>query len=491
MWSKTEETAARAWRTALLATLALAAVLRLAGLGSGLWYDEIVTLVDSARLPLRQIVTEFSGVNAHPLYSVLAHASLAALGESAAALRLPAAVFGVVTIALVYALGARLTSRAEAWAGAALLATSYHHIWFSQNARGYTLLGALTLMTTMMLLRAAETRRTRDYLWYALAATAGVYTHLTMAFVVAGHVAVVLGGRALGWRPATRQHLVPLLWTWMGAAMLSALLYLPFLDGLRDEMNAEASQQAAQVATARWALGEALRQLLSGAGVPAAIAGGLLAAAGAISLWRRQPLAVALLVAPGVVTGLALAALGHPLRPRFVFFLAGGAAIFAGRGLGLVAGTLAARVRPLSPVSALVALTLAFVAASSIGLPRNYRLPKQDFTGAVRYLDEAAVRGARVAAAGPACFPVERYFNRASWRCLKTLDDWHQATSAPTRLLVVHTLTDYVDDPALGRALRTGCPELARFPGTLGGGDVIVCEPALANPPPLSGAAGP
>jgi 4-amino-4-deoxy-L-arabinose transferase-like glycosyltransferase len=482
MSSRTDPARAASWHAAIAVTLAAAVALRLIGLGSGLWFDEIVTLVESARLPLRQILTEFPGVNAHPLYSVLAHGSLALFGESAWALRLPAAIFGVATVGVAYGLGARLTSRPEAWAGAALLAASYHHIWFSQNARGYTLVGVLTLLATLLLLRAADTGRSRDYVLYALTCAAGVYTHLTMAFVVAGHALVLLAGWAAGWRPARPLPLRPLIWAWMGAALLSAIAYAPFMDGLLAEMNADATQQAAQVATARWALGEAVRQFLSGAGVPAAIAGGLLAAAGALSLWRRQPLAVALLVAPGVVTGVALAALGHPLRPRFVFFLAGAAAIVAGRGLGVLADAIRGRIRlGQSPATTVLVLTLLCIAASAPGLARLYQLPKQDFAGAVRYLDGAAAQGARITAAGPACFPLEAYYDRASWTCLMTLDDWRDATRSPPRVLIVHTLTDYVDDPALGAELRTNCPEVARFPGTLGGGDLIVCEPGLSR----------
>jgi 4-amino-4-deoxy-L-arabinose transferase-like glycosyltransferase len=472
--------AASSWRPALLVTLAVAAALRFAGLGSGLWFDEIATLVKSARLPLQQILTEFPGVNAHPLFSVLAHASLEAFGESAWALRLPAAIFGVVSVAMVYVLGARLTSRAEAWAGAALLATSYHHIWFSQNARGYTLLGALTLLSTLFLIRAADAGRPRDYVLYALACAAGVYTHLTMAFVVAGQALVLLVGWAIRWRPAMKRPLVPLLWAWFGTALLCAMAYAPFVGGLIEYMNTGAPSQPDHTATASWALNEALRQILSGAGVPAAVAGGLLSLAGALSLWRRQPFAVALLVAPGAVTVLALAALGNPMRPRFVFFLTGAAAIFAGRGFGLLAAALVRRFRPQAPQTpAVIVLALLCASASAVGLPRNYRVPKQDFAGAVRYLDGAAAQGVRIAAAGPACFPLRAYYDRSSWTCLETLVDWRHAKPAPpARFLIVHTLTDYVEDPALEAELRTNCPEVARFPGTLGGGDIIVCEPA-------------
>ncbi len=472
------------WRLTLFVTLAVALVLRLVTLGSGLWFDEIVTLVESARLPLRQILTEFPGVNAHPLYSVFSHVSLEAFGDSAWALRLPAALFGVATVGVVYILGARLLSRAEAWAGAAVLATSYHHIWFSQNARGYTLLGMLTLLSTLFLLRAADSGRRRDYVLYALTCAAGVYTHLTMVFVVAGQALVVLGGWALRWEPARRQRLAPLLAAWFGAALLSGFAYVPFLGGIVAYLTTGEPSRESHPATASWALSESVRQILSGTGVPAAIAGGLVAAAGALSLWRRQPLALALFAAPGAVTVLALAGLGNPLRPRFLFFLAGAAAICAGRGVGLLGGALTRGLtRPRTPqTAAVVALTVIFVAASAPGLRRNYQIPKQDFAGAVRYLDGAASAGVRVAAAGPACFPLEAYYGRAAWSCLMSYDDWRDLAATDSPALIVHTLTDYVDDPALGVELRTNCHEITRFPGTVGGGDLIVCAPTRSVP---------
>src|SRR5829696_6498101 len=113
-----------------------AVVLRVIGLDHGLWYDEIVTLVQSVRPSLSTIVTQFPGANNHPLYSVAAHLSVAAFGEEAWSVRLPAMLFGVATVPLLFWLGSAVSDRREALLGAALLAVSYHHIWFSQNARG-------------------------------------------------------------------------------------------------------------------------------------------------------------------------------------------------------------------------------------------------------------------------------------------------------------------------------------------------------------------
>ena len=91
-----------------MALLAVAgAGLRFHGIGTNLWYDEIVTLTESVRAPFVQIVTSFAGDNHHPLYSVLAHAAVAVFGEEPSALRLPAALFGAATLPLLYCSAAR------------------------------------------------------------------------------------------------------------------------------------------------------------------------------------------------------------------------------------------------------------------------------------------------------------------------------------------------------------------------------------------------
>jgi len=87
----------------LLITVA-GAVLRLAGINKGLWWDEIYFLIVSVRQPLAQILTVFPGDNQHPLYSVLARLSVDVFGEHPWSIRLAALVFGVVMIPAVYLL---------------------------------------------------------------------------------------------------------------------------------------------------------------------------------------------------------------------------------------------------------------------------------------------------------------------------------------------------------------------------------------------------
>jgi mannosyltransferase len=476
----------RWWWLLLAATFLIAAALRVIGLGSGLWYDEIVTLVQSARHPVAQIVTDSPGVNAHPLYSLLAHGSLVAFGESAWALRLPACVFGVASLVMVYILAASLTTKTEAWVGTALLATSYHHVWFSQNARGYTMLGFATLLGTWLLLRALRDGRGSDYAWYAIVCAAGLYTHLTMAFVIAGHVAVVVIGQALRWPPIKRQPAAPLWFAWVVVGVLSLALYAPFIPGLLALMGSHAPRAAAKVATAGWAASEALRSLLSDSGIWAVLLTGVLAILGGLSLARRQPLALALLLMPGVVTALGMIATRQPIRPRFFFFLAGGAAICMGRGLGLLIEHLRARsavVRRVGLQTAVVMATLPLLAISVAALPRNYQVPKQDFETAIAHATRLEAQGARIMMAGPACLPLESYYDRR-WHCVRGDDEWPGLTAAAAPpVLMVYTLLDYVEDPGLQQHLRANCPVIARFDATLRGGEIVICRPTATSSP--------
>jgi mannosyltransferase len=149
--------------------------LRFYRIDTGLWFDEILTLLDSVRSPLTRILTHFPGNNDHPLYSVLAHLSVSRFGESPWALRLPSALFGVATIPLLYAVGLAISDRREAAAAATILTVSYHHVWFSQNARGYTALLFCVLLATYVLIRWLDTGRRGFLVSYAVVTAVGSY----------------------------------------------------------------------------------------------------------------------------------------------------------------------------------------------------------------------------------------------------------------------------------------------------------------------------
>ncbi len=63
---------------------------------------------------------------------------VAIFGAQEWAIRLPSVIFGTATIPAIYWVSRQALSRRASLCVALLLAVSYHHIFFSQNARGYT-----------------------------------------------------------------------------------------------------------------------------------------------------------------------------------------------------------------------------------------------------------------------------------------------------------------------------------------------------------------
>jgi hypothetical protein len=474
-----ERIEAHPW-AALIALTALATVLRAIGSNGGLWLDEIITLVESVRNPLSRIVTVFPGNNQHTLYSLLAHASIASLGEQPWTLRLPALVFGAASPAALYLLAREFTSRWEALLSALLLAVAYHAVWFSQNARGYTTLAFFTLVSTALLLRGLRRGRTSDFVAYAVACALGAYTHLTMVFLVLGHtIACVL---RLG-LPRDRAGAARWRLPFMGLALavfLTLVLYAPLLVDVRSFFVHRT--MPADVATPAWAAKALLAGMELGLGTAiGAVAGALLLGVGLWSYLRQSRFLAALFVLPGVFTVAAVLALRQPIFPRFLFFLSGFGVLVIVRG-ALEIGARVSRTRQADASSPPVTLAGAglvgvMIAASAASLGHDYRYPKQDFESALRFVDEHRLPREPVATAGGAVYPYREYYRR-DWSGVRSAEELRDVRNAGERVWVIYTLADYIATgaPELMRILREQCTVAEVFRGTVSGGDVTVCS---------------
>ena len=462
----------------------LGGVLRFYGLNTGLWFDEIVTLLVSVRPPLMDILSQFQGNNDHPLYSVLAHFSVAALGEAPWTLRLPSALFGVAAIPALYIVGARITSRFEALLASAILTVSYHHIWFSQNARGYTLLMLCVLVTTDLLLRWLADGRTIHAVAYAIVAALGAYTHLTMVLVCLSHAAVCAvelfrSREASRTGPNWRQAAI----AFGGAGLLTVMLYAPKLDELQ-RFFMKKNITGAEVATPAWALLQAFQGLQLGFGTLWGLAiGGLIFGAGLWSYFRRDGAALWLLVLPVPVTlGLGVAA-GRPIFPRFVFFAIGFGLLITVRGAAAAGAWIGGRVagwttaETAGKVAALL-VTAGAVALSIRSLPYGYRYPKQDFSAAAAFVDQRKqVNDVVVLVGVTSAVPVHDYLGKP-WPRVDRESELRNVAANGQTVWVVYTFPIYVavDQAEMWAMLQKDCAEVARFEGTVGGGAVTVAR---------------
>ncbi|MEZ4414399.1 MAG: glycosyltransferase family 39 protein [Gemmatimonadota bacterium] len=480
----------RRWIWAVVALTGLAALARWINLDGGLWVDEMYSLVESYRVPFGQLLTTFTGDTQHPFYSLLANRAVAWLGESNRVIRLPAFLAGVATVPMVYHLGRRFVTRGEALSAALLLAVSYHHVWFSQNARGYTIIALMTVLSTEFLLRILEGERWRAVVAYGLVVGLGAYTHLTMVFVAVAHLLVLLGLQLV---PDSEGHRFR---TWMRplaalvlSGLITLLLYAPMMrDVLHFFLNRPS--QLRGISTPAWAVAELGRVLSTGVGAgPGLLAGGTLFAVGLASYLRRRPLAFALFVVPGVVTIAGALLARGTMYPRFFFFLVGFAMLVLARGVFATSSFLAERLRrgPVAEVlgrrlATTVTVLIALVFARS--LEYDYRFPKQDWVGAATWMDENVPDGTTIVTVGVSVWPFQHYLPRP-WSAIaegeeERVREWREQGRS---VWVVYVFPRYLENthPDLARWISDDCDSRQQFDGTLGSGDIYACRlPPLA-----------
>ncbi|MCL4295329.1 MAG: glycosyltransferase family 39 protein [Anaerolineae bacterium] len=166
--------------------------LRLYALGrESLWFDELLQL-DIAQGPLSAILPQLPRHTAVPLDYLISHVWIL-LGRQDAWVRLPAVMFGTLTLPLVYQFGRAWFGRGEGLLLMTLLALSPFHVRYSQETRPYALvlLGVILASYAWWQLRATGRRR------YLLMLQAGV-----LVFVLAHLFAIVLFVPFLLWAVA-------------------------------------------------------------------------------------------------------------------------------------------------------------------------------------------------------------------------------------------------------------------------------------------------
>ena len=485
-----DRTTATQWWLLLLLLVA-ATLLRLWRLDSGLWLDEILMLADFVRPPMGHIVTSFPSQNQHMFYSVLAHGLFDLFGESIRLYRLPAVAFGVGSILALFVLARRIAGTREALMASALMTLSYHHVWFSQNARGYSGLLLFATLATWLWIEALPRTQWRWWIAYAVCVALGMWLHLTMAFIplVHGLAWLVLLARSFSsTRQSTSSTDMASRWQPIAALVLAGTLTLQLYalslpEFLRVGLHEESKESS--WTNPLWLITETFRGLQTGyAGVAliALTAGVIGAALGLRSIARRNWVAAVCMVLPGILLGAMIVALRHNLWPRFFFFCAGFAIVVAVRGTSEVAGLLSTAAKSLtglrvaSPRLAMAMWTIV-VASSALTLPRCYGLPKQNFGGARDYVVAQTSTDDVVVAIGLAASAYQRYY-APHWPTPRTPDELRALRDGHRSTWLLYTMPIHLQafEPPLWEIVSRDFEVMKSFPGTLGGGDVFVCR---------------
>ena len=188
--------AASEQRTALVLTLLtlLAAGLRFWRLGDwSFWADEIATLRDAQ--DLGKVIT-------YPVGYALIGFAVRLFGSNEFAARLVPAVAGAISVPALYLIGRKIFSERAAILSAVLLAVSSYHIFFSQEARYYSLMMLLSMLAMWCAFVGFERNSLKGLLGAVLLLALAGWTHWTAGLALPALAAYALWVSRKEGRPA-------------------------------------------------------------------------------------------------------------------------------------------------------------------------------------------------------------------------------------------------------------------------------------------------
>jgi mannosyltransferase len=289
-------------RFTLLAVVLLAAFLRFYRLDAqSFWNDE----GNSARIAERtpDLILEGAEGDIHPPgYYLLLHYWRTVFGQSEFALRSFSVAAGLALVLFTYLLGRYLFDETAGLTAAFLGAISPFAIYYSQEARMYALLAALSAASTYFLLHLLNNTKYQIgnvqcpmsrpiplgiLTLYTLASVAGLYTQYAFSFVLLVHNGIFgLWWLFKGGKSAHRWRWLVL---WVGMQAAVAVLYVPWLPlALQSVTGRSSAGRTYQLGSA---LLDVLRVLGVGITLPVEQAQAALVGAGLlvlVGLWPRR-----------------------------------------------------------------------------------------------------------------------------------------------------------------------------------------------------------
>jgi hypothetical protein len=217
----------RIWVLVCLVTLG-GLLLRLPTFRSSLFGDEISTYFIVVGHSLDRVLrlVESNQETSPPLYFIAAWATKGLLNSPGESIRLVSLISGTATIPLTFVLGLWTVGRRAAMVAMICVALSSGMILHSGEARPFMMTAFLTLLSTLALLRALDSRRLGWWVAYAAFTCGAAYTHYTAVFLLVLQLAW-----ALWTQPQARRALI-------AANVAAAVAYIPWLNGLREDLHA-------------------------------------------------------------------------------------------------------------------------------------------------------------------------------------------------------------------------------------------------------------
>ena len=171
---------------ALLTIIIVSLTLRLVAINQSLWLDEAIGAIAVKEYSFVQIATQFIKADNHtPLYYLLLKLWTNIFGYSEISLRAPSIIFGVATVYMTYKITLVVAkSRFFSLLSTLLLATSQFHIYYSQEARMYSMAAFFAILSVYGFIRTLHDERLMTWLIFSSSITILLFTDYVPIFII-------------------------------------------------------------------------------------------------------------------------------------------------------------------------------------------------------------------------------------------------------------------------------------------------------------------
>ena len=222
-------------------TWVLPTLITLGGFGAravitrGLWVDEAMS-VAQARLSYPAMIHRLRVEDVHPpLYHSLLWLTIRVLGDGETAVHVPSIVFGTLMVPATYLAAHEIYDRRTGLVAAAIAAIAPIAVWYSQEARMYSLVMLLGILAVWAMFRALRDGHISSWLLLGVLNAAIAWTLYVATFLVIAQQVVLLG--VLLQRRHDRLAARRLLVGWLVALGVSAILVAPLLPYAWSQFN--------------------------------------------------------------------------------------------------------------------------------------------------------------------------------------------------------------------------------------------------------------
>lgn len=201
----------------ILILLLVALILRLINLNQSLWLDEAIVTVAVSKYSFWDFVTKYSMGDFHPPgYFAILWIWIKAFGATEISVRLPSVIFGVITVYLTYLIAQKVISIKMPLISGLFMTLSPLHIFYSQEARMYSLAALSATLSTFLLLK-IEDKSKKMFIFYVFSVILVLYSDYVTYFILPVHFMWILYFKK------------KLMYKFLLAIFLAFIFYLPWL----------------------------------------------------------------------------------------------------------------------------------------------------------------------------------------------------------------------------------------------------------------------